>query len=196
MRFKSSLFAAAFMAVAILSLAAVPTVHALSTEAGEAYGLNDATPGSISKNTLPVVIGRVLKVMLGLVGTLFLLLMVYAGLLYMTAKGDAKKIDSAKQMILGAIIGVVIVASAYSITSFVLEAATGQAPSADQPAEGFDLANCQPKKCVFDSECQGGCYVGVCKCNMGGGQPCNSQGGLDGQCVMKEASGNTSVPAP
>ena len=70
-------------------------------------------------------------------GTLFLLLMIYAGFLWMTAHGDPKKVTDAKQMIVGAIIGVVIIGSAYTITSWVLTAASGVnlVETGGQPAE-------------------------------------------------------------
>lgn len=65
------------------------------------------------------IIGNIIKPIISLVGVLFFCLMLYAGVLWMTAAGDEKKIDSAKEIILAAVIGLVIVASAYAITTFV-----------------------------------------------------------------------------
>jgi len=65
--------------------------------------------------------GDVTGKIISYVGVLFLCLMLYAGFLWMTAAGDEKKIDKAKEIILAAIIGLVIVLSAYAITRFVGE---------------------------------------------------------------------------
>lgn len=120
MRLKRYLLPTAILAVLALALVVAPDVLAQN------YGLDAAAGKSIPKTTdIAAIVGRILKTLLGFVGTLFLLLMVYAGFLYMTARGDAKKVDTAKQLIISAIIGVVIIAGAYAITSFVLTAATG-----------------------------------------------------------------------
>ncbi len=133
MRLKRHLFPAAFAAVA-LALVVAPDALAQN------FGLDTAAGSTIPKTKdIAAIIGRILRVALSFVGTLFLLLMVYAGFLWMTARGDSKKVDQAKQLITGAIIGVLIIASAYALTSFVLTAVTGTGDAgapAEAPAEG------------------------------------------------------------
>lgn len=68
---------------------------------------------------LPSAIGVVIKTILSLVGTIFLILMVYAGILWMTAQGNNEKVEKAQGIIKMAIIGLVVVMSAYAITAFV-----------------------------------------------------------------------------
>jgi cytochrome bd-type quinol oxidase subunit 2 len=63
--------------------------------------------------------GRVINTALSLVGIIFLVLMVYAGYLWMTARGEEAQITKAKDIIRGTIIGLVLVLSAYAITIFV-----------------------------------------------------------------------------
>jgi hypothetical protein len=75
--------------------------------------------GLVSGDLLTI-IGRIIYVLLSLLGVVFLLLMLYAGYLWMTAGGDEKKVAEAKNIIRNAIIGVVIIASAFAITNFVL----------------------------------------------------------------------------
>ena len=74
-------------------------------------GYSDEDIGSLS--------GRVINTVLTLVGIIFLLLMVYAGYLWMTAQGEETKIDKAQNIIKGTVIGLVLVMSAYAITIFV-----------------------------------------------------------------------------
>lgn len=73
---------------------------------------------------LNTVINRIIKTALGFVGALFLAMFVYAGVLYMTAGGDAKKVDSAKKTMLNAVFGILIIAMAYTIISLIFQTAS------------------------------------------------------------------------
>ena len=76
-----------------------------------------ATGSSVSLQTM---IGNILNVALGFLGILLLVYLLYAGFLYMTAGGDEKKTGEAKKIIINSIIGLVIIVSAYAISTFVL----------------------------------------------------------------------------
>lgn len=121
MRLKRHLTSAAILAAIALALVVVPEALA----AGGNFGLDTAAGGTGIPKTkdLAVVIGNLVATALRLVGMLFLVLMIYAGFLWMTARGDSKKVDQAKQLITGAVIGVLIISMAYAITIFVLSAA-------------------------------------------------------------------------
>lgn len=67
--------------------------------------------------TLPSLVGRILQVLLSFVGVIFLLLMIYGGYIWMMARGNAQDIEKAQKIIKMAIIGILIVASAYGITT-------------------------------------------------------------------------------
>lgn len=73
---------------------------------------------------------KIIKAALSIIGVLLVVLLVYAGYLWMTAGGEEEKITKAKQIIRNAIIGVAIVLAAYAISAFVvnrlLYAAGGQ----------------------------------------------------------------------
>lgn len=85
----------------------------LNNVAEKAYG---GTPESDPQ----VIIGKIINAFLGLLGIVFLVLMVYAGFLWMTAQGEAEKVNTAKKLIVQAVIGLAIVLAAYAITSFVV----------------------------------------------------------------------------
>jgi len=68
---------------------------------------------------LGTIVGNVINTALALVGTIFLVLTVYGGFLWMTARGEEDQITKAKGIIRSSIIGLVIVVSAYAITFFV-----------------------------------------------------------------------------
>lgn len=71
------------------------------------------------KNNLTAIISQVILGLLSLLGIVFLILMVYAGFLWMTARGEEDKITDAKNTIRRAIVGLVIVAGSYAIAYFV-----------------------------------------------------------------------------
>lgn len=71
---------------------------------------------------LPLVIGRIIRTILGLLGIIFVVLMVYAGFLWMTARGESEPVDKAKDIIKQSIIGVIIIFLAYALTGFVINA--------------------------------------------------------------------------
>lgn len=65
------------------------------------------------------IIATAITAFLSLLGIVFIVLLVMAGYKYMTARGDEAKIEEALGTIRRAIIGLIIVAAAYSITYFV-----------------------------------------------------------------------------
>lgn len=64
-------------------------------------------------------VATVIKTILALVGTIFLVLTIYAGVLWMTAQGEESRVEKAKEILKAAVIGLVIIMSAYAITYFV-----------------------------------------------------------------------------
>lgn len=126
------------------------------------FGLEAAREGTgIPRLKLAELIGRIISVALGLVGTIFLLLMLYAGFMWMTARGAPDQVKKAKEVLTGAIIGIVIVAGAYAITSLIISSvgvggggisedeAAGDGGTAGETGEvtGF---------CTSDAECPDG----------------------------------------
>jgi len=68
-----------------------------------------------------VVISWIIKAILGLLGVIFIVLIIYAGFLWMTSAGNEDAIGKAKKTIVAAIIGLAIVLFAYMITIFVID---------------------------------------------------------------------------
>jgi len=70
--------------------------------------------------------GAIISSVLSLMGVLFLVLMLYAGFHWMTARGEEEKVTKAKDTLTRAIIGLIIVLSAYAISYFILSALSGR----------------------------------------------------------------------
>ncbi len=68
------------------------------------------------------ILGTIVKTASSFVGFICLSLMVYAGFLWMTARGESDQVDTAKKIIMQSVIGLAITVGAYSITAFVVPA--------------------------------------------------------------------------
>ncbi len=73
-----------------------------------------------SNTDLALLIGKFVAQLMSFVGVIFFVLMIYGGFLWMTAQGNEEQIKKAKSLITGAVIGIIIIFSAYAITSFVV----------------------------------------------------------------------------
>ncbi len=67
-----------------------------------------------------VIIGRIIQIALSFLGIIALVLIMYAGFLWMTSSGDEEKITRSKQILKNAIIGLIIILSSWAITTFLL----------------------------------------------------------------------------
>ncbi|MCD4705795.1 hypothetical protein K8R61_01815 [bacterium] len=64
-------------------------------------------------------IGEIIGIFLSFLGIIFFILMVYGGFMWMTAAGNQDKVGTAKKIIANAILGLIIVFSAYIITYII-----------------------------------------------------------------------------
>lgn len=71
------------------------------------------------QKSLTATIGQFINIGLGLLGTIFVVLIIKAGYDWMLAQGDAAKITKSKDTIFRAIIGLLIILGAYAIQAFV-----------------------------------------------------------------------------
>ena len=70
-------------------------------------------------------IGQIILSLLSLLGVIFLGLMIYGGLLWMTAEGKEERVEKAKKILTGSITGLIIVLAAYAISYFAISALAG-----------------------------------------------------------------------
>ncbi len=66
------------------------------------------------------VISIVIKAFLSFLGVLFLILMIYGGFLWMTARGNEAQVTKSKDLMTAAVIGLIIVLLSYAISNFVI----------------------------------------------------------------------------
>lgn len=65
-------------------------------------------------------IGGLIRVALSLVGIIAVCLVIYGGFKWMTSGGSEDKVDEAKKLLYSGVIGLIIILSAYALSSFVL----------------------------------------------------------------------------
>jgi len=102
-----------FIALPFLSLA-VDT--GLNTTAGEA---------KLIETDIAVFAGNIIRAVLGLLGILILIFILYGGYLWLVSGGNDQMVKKAKDILTSAFIGLIIVLAAYAITTFVVRGITG-----------------------------------------------------------------------
>ncbi len=104
----------------ILFFPSIASAGPLTNSLGELQQTGASAGFNNANNDLPSLIGAIISVILGVLGMIFVVLTIYAGILYMTASGEDDKIKKAKKTLTQAIIGIVIIVAAYSISTFVV----------------------------------------------------------------------------
>lgn len=105
----------------------------LGTSYGQYSGLSATDPR--------IIVPRIINVILGLLGTVATVLIVYAGFNWMTAAGNDDKIEGAKKTISAAVLGLIVIMMAYTITRFVVNQAYTATTGDQYPANGRGILN-------------------------------------------------------
>lgn len=87
----------------------------LDTIGKDAYG-STSQPADIR-----IIVVKIIKVLFGFLGIVFIGLTIWAGYNWMMAGGDPAKITEARNRLVAGVIGLIIILSAWSITTFVTD---------------------------------------------------------------------------
>ncbi|MDD4332596.1 MAG: hypothetical protein PHT51_00605 [Patescibacteria group bacterium] len=98
--------------------AETPTIQGELKKIGGAAGYEVT---NVTDTTAAGIAGSIINVFLGLLGIIFIALIIYAGFNWMTAGGEEEKVKNAQETIKKAVIGLVIVVSSYAIYRFIFE---------------------------------------------------------------------------
>lgn len=85
-----------------------------TTGAPAGYDINTEKP--------PILALMLMALVFPLFGGIFLITMIYAGYLWMTAQGNQEQVEKSKKIIINASIGLAVILSAWAITYFLLNA--------------------------------------------------------------------------
>ena len=71
-------------------------------------------------------IGQIINGVLGIVGSLALVMFIYGGFVWMLAAGSNEKVQKGKDILIWATLGLVVIFSAYAVVKFVIEGIAGK----------------------------------------------------------------------
>ncbi len=95
-----------------------PSACAASSNTGTVQ-LNNPLTGGPNSVGIPTLLGTVINVVLGVTGSLALVMFIFGGLTWMTSAGNSERVSKGKNILIWAAIGLVIIFSAYALVKFV-----------------------------------------------------------------------------
>ena len=123
-RFGSTLAIVASMAVIALGSIGTPVLAAdeCDTSSGLSGGMdcakNDDMPEDLTGDN--GIVTTVINTMLFIVGILSVIMIIYAGICYVTAHGDKGQVEGAKNTLIYAIVGLIVSIVAYALVNWVV----------------------------------------------------------------------------
>ncbi|MFA4871731.1 MAG: hypothetical protein WC610_01575 [Patescibacteria group bacterium] len=110
---------ATLVIVMTVSLMALPLITNAQT-AENLFDLNAAGNIGLGDAPLKDTVNAIIKVILGFLGLLAVIIILWGGFIWMTAMGDETKTETAKKLIIAGIVGIIIILAAYAIAAFVI----------------------------------------------------------------------------
>ena len=87
------------------------------------FGVNDLTGTELGTKSLEDTISGIINIVLGFLGIIATIIILYGGFKWMTSQGSTDKVDEAKKLIGAGVVGLVIVLASYAIARYVLSSA-------------------------------------------------------------------------
>ena len=116
-------FVYANMIVLTLFVGSIPFARADSPK-DSLFGLKPAAENAGfktgSSNALPTFVKALINAFLSLLGIVFIILLIYGGTLWMTARGNSEQVTKAFDTMLYAAIGLALILASYGIATFVI----------------------------------------------------------------------------
>ncbi len=121
---KKAIFAFLMMTVALMVFNMVPgaAIASLGVDQSDLPSALSGTSGDIK-----TVIQSIINTVLGLLGFVAVIFVIYAGILYVTDGGGGDNLEKAKNIIKNAIIGIIIIIASFAIVNFAFNITDGTA---------------------------------------------------------------------
>lgn len=108
----------AAIGITTFTMSALPLMAAAQVDLGLEY----ATEIGLGTEDVRTTVSRVIRAFMGLLGIVAVVIILLGGFKWMTAGGDATKVDDAKKLIAQGIIGLIVIMMAFAIANFVVGA--------------------------------------------------------------------------
>lgn len=110
-----------FILIAATLFVASGVVYANSAQQAALDGLtNTNKQAEMSEGDPSETIGGAISVLLGILSLIFLIITIYAGIMWMTASGNTDSVEKARRMLIEGAVGFVLTLSAYAFTAYVV----------------------------------------------------------------------------
>jgi hypothetical protein len=98
---------------------AVPTM--VGAQGSDIFGLSYGEETGLGQQDPRQTAARIIRAGLGLLGIVAIVIVLYGGVLWMTAGGETDKVGKARKVLFSGVIGLIIILSAFAIAQFVLD---------------------------------------------------------------------------
>lgn len=108
-----------FLASLVLSVGmfAVPALVGAQTDI---FGVNYGAATGLGQQDPRETVANVIRIALSFLGIVAVIIVLWGGVLWMTAAGNSDKVDQAKKVLFSGLIGLIIILSAFAVTQFVI----------------------------------------------------------------------------
>ena len=122
MRFKTFILSALSLAMLIALGSVLPTRATWAQSEDVLAGLDEVgtESGLTSPDDPRMIVATLIRTALGVLGLIAVVIVLYAGFLWMTSGGDEERVRRAKRMLINGFIGLLIILSSWAITEFVI----------------------------------------------------------------------------
>ena len=94
---------------------------ASATAGLNAFGVNQMRNlSTFSTRSVYDTVSGIVNMVLGFLGTIAVLLFLFAGFKWVTSQGDSGKIDEAKKLMGAAVVGIAIIFASYAVSQFII----------------------------------------------------------------------------
>lgn len=110
----------------------LPHQYSFAEVTGEVPG--KIKPSESSTTTLPnpigvddprIIVGNIIRLILGLVGSLALIFFIYGGLMWMTSAGNSDQVTKGRDTLVWATLGLIVIFASYTGVAFILQSLGG-----------------------------------------------------------------------
>jgi len=122
----------------------------------EAFMGKGPIKGEMISGDVPTIVGKALRVFLGIVGSLALAIFVYGGIMWMISGGNPERIKKAQGTIVWSVLGLMVIFLSYVIVSMIISGITHESKIIEQQAEQRDacLEQCIEERDEALAQCQ------------------------------------------
>jgi hypothetical protein len=106
--------------VSFVTLNPISAQAAGATLNADDLGISQPAATGLPDKDVRQVIAYIIRVILGLLGTICVVIILYAGFLYMTSGGDEGKKEQAMDWIKGAVIGLALILMSYALSRYII----------------------------------------------------------------------------